>query len=125
MKRLLGEVLPKWQKLGLVNDIIITQSNLKDALQIQDKSHSAIAKYGCTGDAAHFLIDLTEGFNNSLMFANNLIHHKSNAVVLHIDYHHLLNLLDAFIADIEDLAQIDIRHPLASDLHHMPAMGVV
>ena len=35
MKRLLGEVLPKWQKLGLVNDIIITQSNLKDALQIQ------------------------------------------------------------------------------------------
>ena len=35
MKRLLGEVLPKWQKLGLINDIIITQSNLKDALQIQ------------------------------------------------------------------------------------------
>ena len=35
MKRLLEEVLPKWQKLGLVKDIIITQSNLKDALQIQ------------------------------------------------------------------------------------------
>ena len=35
MKRLLSEVLPKWQKLGLVKDIIITQSNLKDALQIQ------------------------------------------------------------------------------------------
>jgi len=35
MKRLLGEILPKWQELGLVDDIIITQSNLKDALQIQ------------------------------------------------------------------------------------------
>ena len=35
MKRLLGEVLPKWQKLGLIEDIIITQSNLRDSLQIQ------------------------------------------------------------------------------------------
>ena len=35
MKRLLEETLPKWQKLGLIKDIIITQSNLKDALQIQ------------------------------------------------------------------------------------------
>lgn len=35
LKRLLEETLPKWQKLGLVKDIIITQSNLKDALQIQ------------------------------------------------------------------------------------------
>ena len=35
MARLLGEVLPKWQKLGLVKDIIVTQSNLKDSLQIQ------------------------------------------------------------------------------------------
>lgn len=35
MKRLVEEVLPKWQKLGLVDDIIITQSNLKDSLQIQ------------------------------------------------------------------------------------------
>jgi ribose transport system substrate-binding protein len=35
MERLLGEVLPKWQKLGLVKDIIVTQSNLKDSLQIQ------------------------------------------------------------------------------------------
>ncbi len=34
-ERLLTEVLPKWQKLGLVKDIIITQSNLKDATQIQ------------------------------------------------------------------------------------------
>jgi ribose transport system substrate-binding protein len=35
MARLLGEVVPKWQKLGLIKEIIITQSNLKDALQIQ------------------------------------------------------------------------------------------
>lgn len=35
MNRLLEETLPKWQELGLVDDIIITQSNLKDALQIQ------------------------------------------------------------------------------------------
>lgn len=35
MKRLIEETLPKWQELGLVDDIIVTQSNLKDALQIQ------------------------------------------------------------------------------------------
>ncbi len=35
MKRLLSEILPKWKALGLVDDIIVTQSNLKDALQIQ------------------------------------------------------------------------------------------
>lgn len=35
MSRLVEEVLPKWQKLGLVDDILITQSNLKDASQIQ------------------------------------------------------------------------------------------
>lgn len=34
-ERLLDEVVPKWQKLGLVKDITITQSNLKDATQIQ------------------------------------------------------------------------------------------
>ena len=34
-KRLLSEILPKWRKLGLVEDIIITQSNLRDSLQIQ------------------------------------------------------------------------------------------
>lgn len=34
-ERLLNEVVPKWQKLGLVKDITITQSNLKDATQIQ------------------------------------------------------------------------------------------
>ena len=35
MERLLNEVRPKWQELGLLNDIIVTQSNLKDSLQIQ------------------------------------------------------------------------------------------
>lgn len=35
MKRLLSEVVPKWQKLGLIKEVLITQSNLKDALQIQ------------------------------------------------------------------------------------------
>lgn len=35
MERLLGELLPKWKELGLVDDILITQSNLKDAVQIQ------------------------------------------------------------------------------------------
>ena len=35
MQRLLGELGPKWQKLGLLKDILVTQSNLKDSLQIQ------------------------------------------------------------------------------------------
>lgn len=35
MERLLGEVVPKWQAKGLIKDIIVTQSNLKDAVQIQ------------------------------------------------------------------------------------------
>jgi len=35
MARLMDEIKPKWQELGLLNDIIVTQSNLKDALQIQ------------------------------------------------------------------------------------------
>ncbi len=29
------ELLPKWKQLGLVKDLIVTQSNLKDSLQIQ------------------------------------------------------------------------------------------
>lgn len=33
--RLLTEVVPKWQKLGLIKEVIITQSNLKDSVQIQ------------------------------------------------------------------------------------------
>tara|TARA_R110001592_G_scaffold197769_6_gene445818 strand:- start:14489 stop:15661 length:1173 start_codon:yes stop_codon:yes gene_type:complete len=35
MDRLAKEILPKWQKLGLVKDVIVTQSNLKDSVQIQ------------------------------------------------------------------------------------------
>lgn len=35
MERLLGEVVPKWQEKGLIRDVIVTQSNLKDAVQIQ------------------------------------------------------------------------------------------
>jgi ribose transport system substrate-binding protein len=35
MDRLQNEIIPKWQKLGLLKDVIITQSNLKDAVQIQ------------------------------------------------------------------------------------------
>jgi ribose transport system substrate-binding protein len=31
----LNELIPKWKKLGLLKDVIITQSNLKDAVQIQ------------------------------------------------------------------------------------------
>ena len=35
MDRLMNEVFPKWKKLGLVKEVIVTQSNLKDATQIQ------------------------------------------------------------------------------------------
>ncbi len=35
MKRLTEVIIPKWKKLGLVKDVIITQSNLNDATQIQ------------------------------------------------------------------------------------------
>ena len=35
MKRLQDEIIPKWKKLGLIKDVIITQSNLNDATQIQ------------------------------------------------------------------------------------------
>jgi ribose transport system substrate-binding protein len=35
MKRLQEEIIPKWQKLGLIKDVIITQSNLNDSVQIQ------------------------------------------------------------------------------------------
>ena len=35
MDHLLNEVIPKWKKLGLVKDVIITQSNLNDSTQIQ------------------------------------------------------------------------------------------
>lgn len=35
MDRLQNELIPKWKKLGLVKDVIITQSNLNDSVQIQ------------------------------------------------------------------------------------------
>ncbi len=35
MDYLLKVVVPKWQKLGLIKELIVTQSNLKDATQIQ------------------------------------------------------------------------------------------
>jgi ribose transport system substrate-binding protein len=35
MDRLQNELIPKWKKLGLVKEVIITQSNLKDSTQIQ------------------------------------------------------------------------------------------
>ena len=35
MNRLQNDILPKWKKLGLVSEVVITQSNLNDATQIQ------------------------------------------------------------------------------------------
>ena len=35
MDRLQNELIPKWKKLGLIKEVIVTQSNLKDATQIQ------------------------------------------------------------------------------------------
>ncbi len=35
MARLQNEIIPKWQELGLLDEVIITQSNLNDATQIQ------------------------------------------------------------------------------------------
>jgi len=35
MDRLAKEILPKWQQLGLIKDVIVTQSNLNDSVQIQ------------------------------------------------------------------------------------------
>ena len=35
MDRLQSDIIPKWKKLGLIKEVIITQSNLKDATQIQ------------------------------------------------------------------------------------------
>lgn len=35
MKELQEVIIPKWKKLGLIKEVIITQSNLKDATQIQ------------------------------------------------------------------------------------------
>ena len=35
MEELEKDLIPKWKKLGLVKDVIVTQSNLKDSVQIQ------------------------------------------------------------------------------------------
>jgi ribose transport system substrate-binding protein len=35
LDKLEKELVPKWQKLGLIKEVIVTQSNLKDSLQIQ------------------------------------------------------------------------------------------
>jgi ribose transport system substrate-binding protein len=35
MDRLQNTLIPKWKKLGLISEVIITQSNLNDAMQIQ------------------------------------------------------------------------------------------
>ena len=35
MDRLQNVLIPKWQKLGLISEVIITQSNLNDSTQIQ------------------------------------------------------------------------------------------
>ncbi|VDS07867.1 ABC transporter periplasmic-binding protein YtfQ precursor [Paracoccus haematequi] len=35
MDRLQSEIIPKWKELGLIEEVIITQSNLNDATQIQ------------------------------------------------------------------------------------------
>ena len=35
MDRLQNEIIPKWKKLGLIEEVIITQSNLNDSTQIQ------------------------------------------------------------------------------------------
>ena len=35
MDRLQNEIIPKWQALGLIDEVIITQSNLNDSTQIQ------------------------------------------------------------------------------------------
>jgi ribose transport system substrate-binding protein len=35
MDRLQNELVPKWKKLGLIKEVVVTQSNLKDATQIQ------------------------------------------------------------------------------------------
>jgi ribose transport system substrate-binding protein len=35
MDRLVQDILPKWKALGLVDDVIVTQSNLNDSVQIQ------------------------------------------------------------------------------------------
>jgi ribose transport system substrate-binding protein len=35
MERLQNEIIPKWTKLGMISEVVITQSNLNDSVQIQ------------------------------------------------------------------------------------------
>lgn len=35
MNRLQNEIIPKWKELGLISEVVITQSNLNDSVQIQ------------------------------------------------------------------------------------------
>lgn len=35
MNQLQDEIIPKWKELGLISEVVVTQSNLKDATQIQ------------------------------------------------------------------------------------------
>src|SRR5580704_14947651 len=35
LEKLENELIPKWKKLGLIKDVIVTESNLKDSVQIQ------------------------------------------------------------------------------------------
>ena len=35
LEKLEKELIPQWKKLGLIKDVIVTQSNLKDSVQIQ------------------------------------------------------------------------------------------
>jgi ribose transport system substrate-binding protein len=35
MKRLEEQIIPKWKELGLISEVVVTQSNLKDSVQIQ------------------------------------------------------------------------------------------
>ena len=35
MDRLQNEIIPKWKELGLISEVIVTQSNLNDSTQIQ------------------------------------------------------------------------------------------
>jgi len=35
MNRLENEIIPKWKELGLLEEVIVTQSNLNDSVQIQ------------------------------------------------------------------------------------------
>lgn len=49
MKRLQEELIPKWKKLGLVKDVIITQSNLNDSTYAFGHGHQGLIGGAVTG----------------------------------------------------------------------------